>query len=176
MINSYCTDRNLLCQVLPWYIACIIIPHIFSTSKFPQKLIGNVTRTDKKLWHGNNYSSFIAWFSFLLQTHHVDGPSDEVETSAKELFDFYKLMFRMRRMELAADMLYKQKLARGFLHLADGQEAISVVHLLSNHPCHPFISSSYESFRVELGKILSSYYGANSQRYFRTILSLIDYL
>jgi TPP-dependent pyruvate/acetoin dehydrogenase alpha subunit len=48
----------------------------------------------------------------------------QVETSKSELLAMFKLMYSMRRMELAADMMYKQKLARGFLHLADGQEAI----------------------------------------------------
>lgn len=57
----------------------------------------------------------------------MDTPSAEVETSGKELMDMFQTMFRMRRMELAADLLYKQKLARGFLHLADGQEAVPVV-------------------------------------------------
>ncbi len=57
----------------------------------------------------------------------MEAPSTEVETSGKELMDMFQTMFRMRRMELAADLLYKQKLARGFLHLADGQEAVPVV-------------------------------------------------
>ena len=61
----------------------------------------------------------------------MEAPSAEVETSGKELMDMFQTMFRMRRMELAADLLYKQKLARGFLHLADGQEAVPVVSFCS---------------------------------------------
>ena len=59
--------------------------------------------------------------------HHLDElPSTEVQTSKAELLRMFSDMYTMRRMELAADMLYKQKLARGFLHLADGQEAVPV--------------------------------------------------
>uniref|UniRef100_A0A0C9RXM1 Pyruvate dehydrogenase E1 component subunit alpha n=1 Tax=Wollemia nobilis TaxID=56998 RepID=A0A0C9RXM1_9CONI len=56
--------------------------------------------------------------------HQIDPPSRMVETSGAELMKFYRDMFRMRRMEIAADSLYKSKLIRGFCHLYDGQEAV----------------------------------------------------
>jgi pyruvate dehydrogenase E1 component alpha subunit len=56
----------------------------------------------------------------------VDSPSLTVETTRDELLQIYKDMVSIRRMETAADALYKQKLIRGFLHLCTGQEAIPV--------------------------------------------------
>lgn len=48
-------------------------------------------------------------------------PSLEVETSKEHLIKLYEEMVKMRRMEMAADQLYKQKMIRGFCHLAIGQ-------------------------------------------------------
>ncbi|PIN24929.1 Pyruvate dehydrogenase E1, alpha subunit [Handroanthus impetiginosus] len=58
--------------------------------------------------------------------HKIDPPSRSVETTPQELLSFYRDMALMRRMEIAADSLYKAKLIRGFCHLYDGQEAVAV--------------------------------------------------
>lgn len=49
------------------------------------------------------------------------GPSDSVKTSRAELLKLFEDMWRVRRMEMAADALYKGKLIRGFCHLGIGQ-------------------------------------------------------
>ena len=48
-------------------------------------------------------------------------PELDVEVSKDLLINMYKEMTLMRRMEMAADALYKQKLIRGFCHLSIGQ-------------------------------------------------------
>ncbi|CAI0386547.1 unnamed protein product [Linum tenue] len=58
--------------------------------------------------------------------HKCEPPSRSVETNPQELLTFFRDMATMRRMEIAADSLYKAKLIRGFCHLYDGQEAVCV--------------------------------------------------
>ncbi|WVZ10149.1 hypothetical protein V8G54_014679 [Vigna mungo] len=58
--------------------------------------------------------------------HNCEAPSRAVTTSPSELLSFFRDMALMRRMEIAADSLYKAKLIRGFCHLYDGQEAVAV--------------------------------------------------
>ncbi|WOL20241.1 pyruvate dehydrogenase E1 component subunit alpha-1, mitochondrial-like [Canna indica] len=58
--------------------------------------------------------------------HLIDPPSRAVDTTPAEILSFFRDMARMRRMEIAADSLYKSKLIRGFCHLYDGQEAVAV--------------------------------------------------
>lgn len=48
-------------------------------------------------------------------------PATEVVMTREEGLHYYRTMQIMRRMELKADQLYKQKIIRGFCHLYDGQ-------------------------------------------------------
>lgn len=79
--------------------------------------------------------------------YRCDPPSLDVSVTKDQMVDLYTQMVRMRRMEQAADALYKAKLIRGFCHLAIGQEAVSVGmesaithedNVITAYRCHPF--------------------------------------
>ncbi|EIW84662.1 mitochondrial pyruvate dehydrogenase E1 component beta subunit [Coniophora puteana RWD-64-598 SS2] len=81
------------------------------------------------------------------RAYNCDLPSLDVQVSKDELIHMYRDMQTMRRMEMAADALYKAKLIRGFCHLAIGQEAVSVGlehgitpedRVITAYRCHPF--------------------------------------
>lgn len=81
------------------------------------------------------------------EPYEVEAPSPELETTKKELKDMYKSMVAIRRMEMAADRLYKEKKIRGFCHLSTGQEAVAVGmeyaitpddQIITAYRCHGF--------------------------------------
>lgn len=51
------------------------------------------------------------------KAHRVDAPGNQVTTTKAELMQYFRSMYVMRRMEIAADMMYKAKMIRGFCHL-----------------------------------------------------------
>lgn len=77
----------------------------------------------------------------------LDPPSLQYETEKGTLLQMYKDMVSIRRMEMAADALYKAKKIRGFCHLSVGQEAIAVGienaittgdDIITSYRCHGF--------------------------------------
>lgn len=59
--------------------------------------------------------------------HKLDqGPSTTVTCNKDDALQMYRQMQSIRRLEMAAANLYKEKAIRGFCHLYSGQEACAV--------------------------------------------------
>uniref|UniRef100_A0AAQ4RJD9 Pyruvate dehydrogenase E1 component subunit alpha, testis-specific form, mitochondrial n=1 Tax=Gasterosteus aculeatus aculeatus TaxID=481459 RepID=A0AAQ4RJD9_GASAC len=76
------------------------------------------------------YADFTTQATFEIKKcdiHKLDeAPATQVVMTRDEGLKYYRVMQTIRRMELKADQLYKQKIIRGFCHLYDGQEACAV--------------------------------------------------
>lgn len=86
-----------------------------------------------------------------------------MEVTKKELKHMYYDMVSIRRMEMAADRLYKEKKIRGFCHLSTGQEAVAagIEHaltpqdkLITAYRCHGFALMRGGTVRSILGELL----------------------
>lgn len=56
-----------------------------------------------------------------VKAYKCDPPSTWVNTTKQEVIQGLRDMMLMRRMEIAADLMYKSQLIKGFCHLYDGQ-------------------------------------------------------
>ncbi|KAJ5661729.1 Pyruvate dehydrogenase E1 component subunit alpha [Penicillium maclennaniae] len=81
----------------------------------------------------------------------------------KELKQIYHDMVSVRRMEMAADRLYKEKKIRGFCHLSTGQEAVAVGiehainrqdKVITSYRCHGFALMRGGTVKSIIGELL----------------------
>ncbi|KUL85832.1 hypothetical protein ZTR_07383 [Talaromyces verruculosus] len=97
------------------------------------------------------------------ETYELDPPPYTLETTKKELKQMYYDMVAIRRMEMAADRLYKEKKIRGFCHLSTGQEAVAVGiehaitpqdKLITAYRCHGFALMRGGTVKSIIGELL----------------------
>ena len=97
------------------------------------------------------------------ETYELDPPSLTLDTTKRELKQMYYDMVAVRRMEMAADRLYKEKKIRGFCHLSTGQEAVAVGiehaitkqdHIITAYRCHGFAMMRGGTVRSIIGELL----------------------
>ncbi|XP_062964736.1 pyruvate dehydrogenase E1 component subunit alpha, testis-specific form, mitochondrial isoform X1 [Cynocephalus volans] len=91
-----------------------------------------------------------------------EGPPVTTVLTREDGLRYYRMMHIVRRMELKADQLYKQKFIRGFCHLCDGQEACCVGleaginpsdHIITSYRAHGLSYSRGLSVRSILAEL-----------------------
>ncbi|GMF69018.1 unnamed protein product [Aspergillus oryzae] len=97
------------------------------------------------------------------ETYEIDPPPYTLEVTKKELKQMYHDMVSTRRMEMAADRLYKEKKIRGFCHLSTGQEAVAtgIEHaitrddkIITAYRCHGYAYMRGGTIRSIIGELL----------------------
>ncbi|KAI4280105.1 MAG: hypothetical protein L6R35_005975 [Caloplaca aegaea] len=97
------------------------------------------------------------------ETYQLDPPPYTLNTTKKELKKMYYDMVSIRRMEMAADRLYKEKKIRGFCHLSTGQEAVAAGienaitkedHVITAYRCHGFALMRGGAVKSIIGELL----------------------
>ncbi|OCK99110.1 uncharacterized protein K441DRAFT_628444 [Cenococcum geophilum 1.58] len=97
------------------------------------------------------------------ETYELDPPPYTLDTTKKELKQMYYDMVAVRRMEMAADRLYKEKKIRGFCHLSTGQEAVAVGiehaidksdSVITAYRCHGFAMMRGGTVKSIIGELL----------------------
>ncbi|KAF3906587.1 hypothetical protein ABW20_dc0108465 [Dactylellina cionopaga] len=97
------------------------------------------------------------------EPYEVEPPSLQMEVTKNELKGMYKDMAAVRRMEMAADKLYKERKIRGFCHLSTGQEAVAVGmeraitsddQIITAYRCHGFAMMRGASIKSIIAELL----------------------
>jgi pyruvate dehydrogenase E1 component alpha subunit len=100
---------------------------------------------------------------FSFEGYKLDVPELNYQTEKGTLLQMYKDMVVIRRMEMAADALYKAKKIRGFCHLSVGQEAIAVGienaitpqdDIITSYRCHGFTYMRGSSVQEVLAELM----------------------
>ncbi|KAI3373623.1 hypothetical protein L3Q82_022214 [Scortum barcoo] len=123
-------QRNVLCWLYCWKITnhsrfenCLYVSLLYKSPSLHRQGAAVVISA-------RTYADFTTQATFEIKkcdVHKLDeGPATQVVMTRDEGLQYYRTMQTMRRMELKADQLYKQKIIRGFCHLYDGQEACAV--------------------------------------------------
>ena len=103
-----------------------------------------------------------------MKGHMIDNLPTQAVTNKKELLEYFKTMYVMRRMEIAADVLYKEKQVKGFCHLYDGQEAVGMGieaavtwgdSIVTSYRDHTWQYTRGDSVKNVLGELMGKYCG-----------------
>ncbi|XP_067342978.1 pyruvate dehydrogenase E1 subunit alpha 1b isoform X2 [Channa argus] len=127
--NALCriTGRNVLLIDLSEYVSLTsaVAPALSQTQRQPPK-----PPPGARVVVSRSFTDFVPQVTFDIKQcdlHRLEeGPPLRAELTREQGLQYYRTMQTVRRMELKADQLYKQKIIRGFCHLYDGQEACAV--------------------------------------------------